>query len=134
MRYAEVLLLAAEAALQSGDAPSALTYINAVRTRAQLDNLGSITLADVKVEKQLELCLEGVRFQDLIRWGDAAAELADQGGEIPVFYGYDDTSAYDVRIPYTNNTYGFKTGKHELLPFPQNELNINPNLTQNPGW
>ncbi len=128
MRYAEVLLLAAEACLQSGDQASALNYINQIRTRAKLPVLSSITLNDVKKEKRLELCMEMVRFQDLVRWGDAATALANRGKQVPVFNGT------AVSYPYTNETYGFKTGKNELLPFPEHEMGVNQNLVQNPGW
>ena len=129
MRYAEVLLLAAEAHIQGGNADKAKTYINEIRTRAKLPELGSVTMDDVKIEKRLELCHEGIRFNDLIRWGDAAETLKNQGEKIPVFY-------YDSRVeyPYTNTQYGFKVGKHELLPFPQDEIAVNLNLKQNPGW
>jgi len=128
MRYAEVLLLAAEASLQSGDQPSALNYINQIRTRAKLPALSSVTLNDIKKEKRLELCLEMVRFQDLVRWGDAAATLANRGKQVPIFNGT------TVSYPYTNETYGFKAGKNELLPFPEHEMGVNQNLVQNPGW
>ncbi len=134
MRYAEVLLLAAEASLQSGDDGSALTYINEVRSRAQLTPLGSVTLDDIKNEKRLELCFEGTRFQDLVRWGDAATVLADQGKEIPVFYGLNEDFSFKVQFDYTNTTYGFKSGKNELLPFPEHEMNVNQNIVQNPNW
>lgn len=128
MRYAEVLLLAAEACLQSGDQASALNYINQIRTRAKLPVLSSITLNDIKKEKRLELCMEMVRFQDLVRWGDAATALANRGKQVPVFNGT------AVSYPYTNETYGFKAGKNELLPFPEHEMGVNQNLVQNPGW
>jgi len=134
MRYAEVLLLASEACLESGDDGSALTYINEVRDRAQLPLLSSVTLADIKNEKRLELCLEGVRYQDLVRWGDAATYLGSQGEEVPIFSGYNTDGSYKVTYPYTNSSYGFKTGKNELLPFPEHEMLVNQNLTQNPGW
>lgn len=128
MRYAEVLLLAAEACLQSGDQTGALNYINQIRTRAKLPVLTAVTLNDIKREKQLELCIEQVRFQDLVRWGDAATVLGNQGNKVPVFDG----TAFS--FPYTNATYGFKAGKHELLPFPEHEMGVNKNLVQNPGW
>ena len=134
MRYSEVLLLAAEACLGSGDTDSALDYINEVRTRAQMDELTSVALEDIKVEKRLELCMEGVRFQDLIRWGDAASELGNQGLRVPTFSGLAGDGSYEILYPYTNQAYGFKTGKHELLPFPEQEMLVNNNLTQNPGW
>ena len=128
MRYAEVLLLAAEACLQSGDQASALNYINQIRTRAKLPNLSTLTLNDIKKEKRLELCIEQVRFQDLVRWGDAATALANRGKQIPVFNGT------AISYPYSNDTYGFKAGKNELLPFPEHEMGVNQNIKQNPGW
>lgn len=134
MRYAEVLLLAAEACLESGDNSSALSYINEVRERAQIPLLSSVTMDDVKTEKRLELCLEGLRYQDLVRWGDAETYLGSQGKQIPIFSGYNEDGSYNVSYPYTNSSYGFKAGKHELLPFPEHEMLVNQNLTQNPGW
>lgn len=141
MRYAEVLLMAAEAHLQSGGG-RALEYINEVRERAQLDPLGSVTMDDIKTEKRLELCLEGCRFQDLVRWGDAESVLAEQGKEIPEM-GYFATGQNDSQgnpiyefgqnWPYSNTTYGFKP-KHKLLPIPLKEISVNSNMKQNEGW
>ena len=108
MRYAEVLLLAAEACFQSGDQTSALNYVNQIRTRAQLPTLSTISLDDIKKEKRLELCMEMVRFQDLVRWGDAATALANCGKQIPIFDGT------TVTYPYTNDTYGFKNWKARI--------------------
>lgn len=134
MRYAEVLLLASEACLQSGDNTSALNYFNQIRVRAKLSEKSSITLNDIKNEKRLELCLEQVRYQDLVRWGDADKVLAKKGNKIPVFSGLKDDGTYDVAYPFENTTYGFKAGKHELLPFPEHEMNVNKKLIQNPGY
>ncbi|MCO7111655.1 RagB/SusD family nutrient uptake outer membrane protein [Bacteroides uniformis] len=63
MRYAEVLLLAAEASLQSGNASKAVDYVNKVRNRAQLPALGSVSMDDIKKEKRLELWMEGCRYR-----------------------------------------------------------------------
>ncbi|MDL2221824.1 RagB/SusD family nutrient uptake outer membrane protein [Parabacteroides sp. OttesenSCG-928-N08] len=126
MRYAEVLLLAAEAHVQSGGG-KALNYINQIRSRAKLPALTSVTLDDVKKEKRLELCLESVRYQDLVRWGDAETVLANQGKEISAY------SAAGVEVLFTNSTYGFKA-KHKLLPIPLKEIELNPNMEQNTGW
>lgn len=134
MRYAEVLLLAAEACVQSNDAPNALDYVNQIRIRAQLSPLSAVTMDDIKKEKRLELCFEQCRFQDLIRWGDAATVLSDKGKEIPSFFGLKTDGTYDTRITYTNSKYGFKAGQHELLPFPELEMTSNKNLKQNPKW
>lgn len=133
MRYAEVLLLAAEACVKIGDATNlnlAKTYINKVRTRAQLPSLNTVTLDDVKKEKRLELWLEGTRYQDLLRWGDAPTVLANQGQRVPVMA----TDGVTITYPFTNTVYGFKTGKHEKLPFPTQEITVNKNIVQNPGW
>lgn len=127
MRYAEVLLLAAEAHVQSGNSGKALNYINQIRTRAQLPNLTSVTLDDVKKEKRLELCLENVRFQDLVRWGDAEKVMANQGKEIPTY------SSVGVEVKFRNETYGFKA-KHKLLPIPLKEIELNPNMKQHEDW
>lgn len=127
MRYAEVLLLAAEANLQAGHPDVALADINEVRSRAQEAPLGTVTLQDIKTEKRLELCLEGTRYLDLVRWGDAKAALADQGKQIPNY------SSTGVSWDYTNTVYGFKD-RNMLLPFPLKEKELNPNIEQNTGW
>jgi hypothetical protein len=127
MRYAEVLLLAAEAQLQAGNANKALDYINQVRTRAGETPLASVSLSDIKNEKRFELCIECIRFQDLIRWGEAENVMKEQGKDVPVFA----TTGTDFQ--FHNQTYGFKS-KHNLLPFPLKEIELNPNMTQNPGW
>jgi hypothetical protein len=127
MRYAEVLLLAAEAHLQAGNTSKALDYINQIRTRAKEAPLSSVSLSDIKTEKRLELCNESVRFQDLVRWGDAESALGQQGKEIPAF-GTD-----GVQWLFKNDKYGFQE-KHKLLPIPLKETELNPNMTQNTGW
>ena len=126
MRYAEVLLLAAEAHLQNGSA-KALDYINQVRTRAQETPLASVTLEDIKAEKRLELCLEAIRYQDLVRWGDAMTVMGEQGKEVPSF------STTGVKWGFQNTNYGFKE-RNKLLPIPLKEMDVNPNMNKNEGW
>lgn len=131
MRLAEVYLLAAEANLESN--PSKATeYVNVVRRRAHLADKGSVTLKDIQLEKQCELCGEGVRYQDIQRWGIGAQLLAKQGEKIPT------RSAagieWDTKANNDPSKYGYKAGKHELLPMPFKELQMNKNLEQNPGW
>lgn len=124
-------LLAAEANLESDNA-KATEYLNVVRRRAQLADKGSITLADIQLEKQCELCGEGVRFQDIQRWGIAKDLLAKMGEKIPT------RSAggieWDTKANNDPSKYGYKTGKHELLPMPFKEIQMNSALKQNPGW
>ena len=127
MRYAEVLLLAAEAHLQAGNSAKALEYVNLIRSRAGETALSNVTLSDIKTEKRLELCNECVRFQDLVRWGDAESAMKEQGKEVPV---YTTTGAEFI---YKNQNYGFKE-KNKLLPIPLKEIELNPNMTQNAGW
>lgn len=127
MRYAEVLLLAAEAHVMGGEQGKAVAYINEVRDRARLTPLSAVTLDDVKKEKRLELWMECVRFQDLVRWGDAETVMGNQGKSVPAF----ELRGADYR--YENTVYGFKA-KHNLLPIPLKEMTINPNMEQNEGW
>ena len=127
MRYAEVLLLAAEAQLQAGNSSKALNYINQIRERAKESALSSVSLDDIKNEKRFELCNEAVRYQDLIRWRDADKAMKDQGKEIPVF------STTGVEWQYKNQNYGFKE-RNWLLPIPLKEIELNPNMQKNPGW
>ena len=127
MRYAEVLLLAAEAHLLAGNNSKALEYVNMIRTRAQETPLSNVTLNDIKTEKRLELCNECVRYQDLVRWGDAQTAMADQGKVVPVY------TTTGVQWNFKNDNYGFKE-KNKLLPIPLKEIELNPNMTQNPNW
>ena len=127
MRYAEVLLLAAEAHAMS-DGARVDEYVNAIRSRARLQPLSGATLEDIKAEKRLELCLECVRFQDLVRWGDAEKYLGDKGKSIPAF------SSKGVEAQaFSNATCGFRA-KHNLLPIPRKEIELNRNMKQNTGW
>lgn len=128
MRYAEVLLCAAEANLQAGNQQKADQYLNEVRKRAKLP-FKTATMEAIKLEKRLELCGEGVRYQDLLRWGDAPKVLKDQGKEFPWM-----TADGKVVWDSSNTQYGFKEGRNERLPYPATEIVLNPNLVQNPGY
>ncbi|NML37221.1 RagB/SusD family nutrient uptake outer membrane protein [Chitinophaga sp. G-6-1-13] len=112
IRFAEVLLLAAEAnnrAATPNDA-KARDYLNKVRRRAFRDNLHDVTASGTALrqaiwdERRLELAMEGDRFFDLVRTGRAATVIT-----------------------------GFKAGKNELFPIPQREIEISQ-LQQNPGY
>lgn len=166
MRYAEVLLLAAEANLMAGNQAKADEYMNIVRRRAQLPDMTGVTLYDIQQEKRCELYNEGVRGYDLIRWGLAPEFLGNQGGTVSYFTAYTAGADYDAagnlvslnstaegtasqggetyqlgisKVQINESGYGFKAGKHELLPFPQNEILLSGEivggpLKQNPGW
>jgi hypothetical protein len=136
MKYNEVLLLAAEAHFQSGDAAGkakATDYINLIRTRAQAPTIaGTVTMDEIKTESRLELCFEGQRLENIIRWGDAASLLATKGQQNPALQ----TDGSVTCTSYNNDPAKcvFKVGKHELLTFPETEMSINPNIIQNPNW
>lgn len=128
MRYAEVLLLAAEAHIKGGDASKALAYVNKIRERAQLAPLASVDMAALKNEKRLEMFNECVRYIDLVRWGDAPQVLGHQGEKVAAFSdGVVDPQAF------SNSVYGFRD-KHKLLPIPRKEIELNSNMRQNEGW
>jgi hypothetical protein len=112
LRYADVLLMYAEAIIQGASWPaeSGMTAdeaVNLVRERAGLDDLTGATLQEIWDERRAEFALEEDRFFDLVRTGQAATALADKG---------------------------FVTGKHEVYPIPAAQRQLNPNLIQNNGY
>ena len=120
IRYADVLLMQAEALNESGQA-GALTPLNAVRQRAgKAPVVGTLTkeaLRDtILMERMFELGLESSRFNDLRRHGLFSTAF------LPTL---------KARDPDFN---GFVVGKSERLPIPTTERNRNGNLEQNPGW
>jgi len=126
LRYADVLLMAAEAYNRSGNDSRALECINQVRSRVELPPLssnGDRLFEDIKLERRLELAYENVRYQDLIRWGDAAEVFANQGKKIP----RGDGTYIEIADA------GFKE-RNWLFPIPEAEINVNQNIEQNPGW
>ncbi len=130
MRYAEVLLCGAEAHFEAGNTAKAAEYTNLVRGRAGLSPLGTVTLDQIRLEKRLELVGEGQRFQDLLRWGEASAKMSGNGRQYPVLSD-NGTVSYQT----CNNTDpGFKSGKHDFLPYPATEIRLNSEIRQNPGY
>ncbi len=106
LRFADILLINAEAAFHTGG--DAATPLNRVRARVDLGPISNPTLENIWEERRLELAGEQDRYWDLLRTGKAASVLAK---------------------------YGFQTGKHELYPIPQTEVERSGNqLIQNPGW
>lgn len=83
IRYADVLLMAAEAANELGQIGTATTYVNMIRSRAGLPattalNQGTMRNA-IKHERRIEFAMESERFYDLVRWNDAVTVLAPYG-------------------------------------------------------
>jgi hypothetical protein len=155
VRFADVLLWAAEAEAEAGSLDQALEYVNQVRARAAdpagwvrnqagpfapyaanykigLYPAGSFAnkeyaLKAIRYERMLELAMEGHRFFDLVRWG-----VADQ--EINAYLAKEKT--YRVHL----NTAQFKKGTHEYFPIPQSQIDLSagpdgiPKIKQNPGY
>ena len=154
MRYAEVLLLYAEAAIQSGDAAEGAKYVNMIRERVGLAPLASVGMPELKKEKSYELWLEGSRWLDLLRWGDTD-RVKNAGQDVPKLFDklFREPKSTDQGVKWLDNdssqrfytvstheaidakyTVGFKAGKHEFFPFPISVMDKNPNMVQNPGW
>lgn len=113
LRFADAVLLAAEAANELGGATNqadATAWVNMVRTRAGLPNIAFVDQATmraaIKKERRSEFGMEFERFFDLVRWGDAVSVLGGNGYQ----------------------------HKHRYYPIPTSALNSNPNLVQNPEW
>lgn len=146
IRFADVLLMAAEAEIEAGTLEKAREYVNMVRTRAANPDgfvkkggapaakyvIGTYKTAwtdkdaaraAVRFERKLELNLEGHRFFDLVRWGVADKEL----------------NAYltfeSKQLTGALGNAKFAT-KYELLPIPQSQIDLQGNdvLKQNPGY
>lgn len=147
IRYADVLLMAAEAEVEVGSLSVALEYVNQIRRRAGNSPLEGSTATyvvspylvfpdkdfareAVRFERKLELALEGHRFFDLVRWGIAEREINE-------YLAYDGAKL-------TTNLGGakFQANKSEYLPIPQRQIDLqgamptgdSKVLTQNPGY
>lgn len=125
IRYADVLLMYAEALNGLGRTNHAYPYVDRVRERAELRKL-SVAMPgmnqaqfqrQLEHERLMELTGESLRWNDLARWGyfDDAAKLNE----------------LKARDPEFNN---FVIGRNKYMPIPQSEIDINPNLVQNPNW
>ncbi len=144
MRYAEILLMYAECCAQTGqDMAGGLAALNAIQERSGSGKISSaLTLDAVKKEKKFELFVEGVRFFDCVRWGDVDG-MKTAGDNIPALFDHlfdgenpsTEHQGYVKHFDYNKDKeHGFKVGKHELFPFPSLEVDVNPNIVQNPGW
>lgn len=126
MRFAEVLLIKAEAAIRGGGSvDEGLQALNKVRERADLDPLDSYTWDDVFHERRVELALEGEFWYDVVRQGPdfAIPFLADQ-----------EKGTYDnSTTPPTVASEKFTPSEEDLLfPYPSNEIQNNPALLEPP--
>ena len=111
-RLADVLLMHAEALLRNGQAEEGQAYFDAVRNRVDAPKK-TLTLQNLLDERLLELCWEGWRRQDLIRFGQYES----------IFMG----DQWDAKVDE-------RDGHTTVFPIPGGMINFNPNLTQNPGY
>ncbi len=120
IRLADILLLKAEALAESNDLTGALTLVNQIRNRVNLQSLSSSSKDEVKKmilkERRLELAFEGIRWFDLKRTGKAIEIMNEAKGP-------------------GGTTIGYNLTKTRLLwPIPQSELDKNAKLSQNDGY
>lgn len=151
VRYAEVLLSYLEARLENGDNISQELLdqtINLVRGRQEV-NMPPVTQTDpnelreiLRNERRVEFCIERlIRYMDIRRWGIFMDVMNRQ------FYGMKLTDDPDNYTAYTVETIGRYRGHYKvidktgtvtpemaILPIPLSEIDINPNLVQNPGY
>lgn len=126
IRYADVLLMYAEACLGAGDAGTAKTYIDQVRARVGLAGIPAADDAALRHERRCELAMEGHRWFDLVRWQGVAGT-----GLKAHMDAYKATETADAQ----HHMQEFVAGKHEIFPIPQEERQLNPtNMQQNPGY
>ena len=137
LRYADVLLMLAEAE-NAVNGPTTIAYdaLNLVRARAnaKLYNIanGNLTtdkgefLKIIQDERARELCFEGLRVNDLKRWGlyifNMQQSATDISANAPAAFKYSALAGQNI------------TERHLLYPIPLREISINPLLTQNKNW
>lgn len=149
IRYADVLLMYAEACVETNDLSAAKAALNEVRARARgseatllpdfpdyqcnlwddvqkkyvnrqcADNQADLRQA-IRHERRVELAMEGHRWFDICRW-EIAKEVMD---------AYKQTESEDARSHMSE----FVKGKHELFPIPSKEIELNPVMEQNWGY
>lgn len=127
IRYADVLLMYAEAVVCGGKPAARITpleAINQVRARAGVPAVTEATPETIETERILELTYEGWRFFDLLRWGKLVPRFRELEASDPLFKQFS-------RAQYM----GFQENKNEWVPLPIDEVEGNPYITQNnPGW
>lgn len=118
LRYADVLLMLAEAHTEQGKIGEAYQYMNMIRERARLSELPAgysqaQMMDEIRHQRMIEFAREGLRFYDLKRWGLLQTEI---------------TNSDKIGKEFFVNT------KHDLFPVPQSEMESNPQMVQNPNW
>lgn len=115
LRISEMYLIRAEAILNGASVAGATAVgdVNMIRNNRNATALGSVSLADVYTERRLELCFEGQQLFDLSRTGRGLTRTDYDG-------------AVNKDIPFPDDRWAF--------PIPQQEMDANENMEQNPGY
>lgn len=127
LRYADVVLMASEAAMMLDDQANASVYFNLIRERARncgdgihpADLTGAVTKQEIMDERAREFALEGERFFDLVRWHEAYNVLNGS------------------RMEWWDNSFNdliYSEPKNDFFPIPASEVSINSALVQYEGW
>ena len=127
IRYADVLLMRAEAMAETNDISGATALVDQVRARVSMPGVESVEgkgttitqdqmIEIVRHERRVELALEGLRFMDLKRWGTMEEAYTRVAADAISSYG----PAYSA--------------KSLVFPIPQSEMDVNPQLVQHPAW
>jgi starch-binding outer membrane protein, SusD/RagB family len=126
LRYAELLLMSAEAKIENNKIAEGMAQLNKVRARPSV-NMPPLTASDqsdarekLRHERRIELCLEGMRYYDLLRWDIVEKVMTHP---IKARFGYNNLKTVHCQFP-----------KNKLWPIPQAEMDRNPLMTQNPGY
>jgi len=132
IRYADVLLMWAEALNELQQTGEAINKVNEVRARAGIGALnssaattvaGQVDLRDrIRNERRIEMAGEGVNYFDELRWGTLKEKVFTTTGGVNQVWG-------GITVPYV-----WKGDYVTTWPIPQTEIEMNPNLIQNPGW
>lgn len=111
IRYAEVILIYAEALLRTNEPAAALTQLNKIPNNRNASTYSTASIDNILLERRKELAMEGFRFYDLARTGRDIVR---------------NVSGHNISVPY---------GSPELaFPIPKRELDVNPNISQNQGY
>jgi len=118
LRFADILLMYAEAVTMQARPAEAYAAVNRIRQRAHLAALPTgytqeQMMTEIRHQRMIEFCREGLRFYDLRRWGLLEQEIRNSDKVGREF---------------------FVLRKHELFPIPQAEMDANPKMEQNPNW
>jgi hypothetical protein len=126
IRYADVLLMRAEALAESGQLAEVYTLLDQLRTRAGMPTVTKVSgnglsvdemIKLIRLERRVEMAFEGLRFFDVKRWGEVAQAYA--------------RAKADPVGPYNPQ---YRNRQSEVFAIPQSEIDSNPNLVQNPIW